>query len=349
MEGQGKKKDCRGGGGQRPPPAGTEEALKAKYAEARQTAVANRGKVAMDPLLDRLERLHDLPPTTAKDGGGGGGGGAAAAAAAAAPDSGSFEEFDAHEFEEVRAAAVAWRAMLRAQQQRRDKEVVTAGHLTGQLDTAVQTILRGIGEPLANIVGRLGALEERFGALETAVAAVQDCVSPSPSARMAGHTVRLKSVHWPNQYIYAPSMDRDGSRRHLFVWKGVPADDDTLSKARFAVEPVDGEPGHVRLKSVHHSNQYVYAPNINHDGSRRELLVWKRDPDADVLSKARFAVEPVDGEPAQVRLRSVHWQGQYVYAPDMSHDGSRRHLFVWKEAAGDGTILSKARFECEVC
>ena len=69
------------------------------------------------------------------------------------------------------------------------------------------------------------------------------------------------------------------------------------------------------------------------------------EPDA--LAKARFEVETIpEGPRSQFMLRSVHWGGQYLYAPaavDQGRDDCRRVL-VWN-AEAQSNIITKACFE----
>jgi hypothetical protein len=159
--------------------------------------------------------------------------------------------------------------------------------------------------------------------------------------------VSLGSVHWQGQHLYVPEIDRDPSRRQVLVWKK-PAkpSNDVLAKACFEVERVPGGYGNrIRLRSRFHAGQYLYVPEIDHDRERREVLVWTGTSvvSDSLLSKATFEVEPVAGNPHQFRLRSYHWQGQYLYVPAIDYNADRRQVFVWKGALGDD-LLSKATF-----
>jgi len=176
--------------------------------------------------------------------------------------------------------------------------------------------------------------------------------------RMIGAVIRLRSVHFKGELVYPPdhkfehSDDRDGNkRRQLLVLKRKPGVD-TLSNARFKVERVDSEPEQIRLRSVHWDGELMYVPAIDFPHSddatgehRRQVLVSKVLPaNADTLSKARFKVELVDGDFEQIRLRSVHFNDQFVYTPDINFDDEkRRQLLVYKKAGGED-LKKKSKF-----
>lgn len=98
----------------------------------------------------------------------------------------------------------------------------------------------------------------------------------------------------------------------------------------------------------------MYSVDGNYDAERRKLLVWKGAVSSDILSKSRFRVEAVEGHADQIRLSSVHFPGQYIYAPEIDYDAQRRQLLIWKGAAADtnvgsgNTVMPKARFGIEV-
>ena len=172
----------------------------------------------------------------------------------------------------------------------------------------------------------------------------------APHPAIIGTVIRLRSAHHSGgPLLYAPDIwyDQAKSKSQAVLWKELPSAD-IESKASFHVEAVDGAPGQVRLRSAHWGG-YMYAADIafQFDSNRRsELLIWRGGVLDDVLSKARFYVEGVDGAADQLRLRSVHFGGAVLYAPEISfeHDSNKRgQAILWRESPS-ADILSKARF-----
>ena len=164
--------------------------------------------------------------------------------------------------------------------------------------------------------------------------------SVSTASALIGTGIRLRSVYHDGAYLYCPAFDlavakdkdAQGEKRGMVtIWKREPGDG-IRSKSRFVVEAVDGEDSQVRLRSDYH-NGYLYTPDIDYahkdrDGTgekRGYALIWKRDAGADILLKACFIVEAVEGNADQVKLRSVYHKGAYLYAP-ASEGWIRTHI-----------------------
>merc|ERR1740121_2446028 len=158
--------------------------------------------------------------------------------------------------------------------------------------------------------------------------------------------IRLRSAHFNNEYLYSPEIDYDRERQRILVWKR-PLEE--ISKACWDVS-ID-HVGHligkvVRLRSQHFGGEYLYTPAIDHDKSRGKIFTWKGNTQDDVLSKARFLFEPVDGRPNTIRLRSKHFDGKYLYVPQIQHDVKRRNVFLWKGDVQDD-VKRKAMWTVE--
>jgi len=168
-----------------------------------------------------------------------------------------------------------------------------------------------------------------------------------PSSLQNKQQITLRSVHWQGQLLYVPDIDYNPKRQQVCVWKRE-AQSDVISKAQLVVEVVPGT-SRIRLQTrkYNEAGQYVYCPAIDGpglNGKRGEVLVWKGEANADVLEKAEFEVEPVDGHSGQIRLRSVKWAGAYLYVPAIDYNGDRRQVLIWKgEPLAD--VRSKALFQ----
>ena len=124
------------------------------------------------------------------------------------------------------------------------------------------------------------------------------------------------------------------------MWKGAPSAD-VRSKARFQIDALTPPPDpvaevlkagtSVTIRSVHWQGQHLYVPEIDYNGQRRQVLLWKREIQPDVLSKARLLVEAVPGT-GKIRLKTCRYSevGMYLYCPAIngSSDGKRGEVLV---------------------
>ena len=159
-----------------------------------------------------------------------------------------------------------------------------------------------------------------------------------------GAVVVLRSVHFQEQPLYIPAIDYNAQRRQVFVWKRE-MQSDVLSKARLVVEVIPGT-SRIRLQTRKYTEAGEYVYCAENSEVRGEVLVWKGKASSDILEKAEFEVEPVDGHADQVRLKSVKWDGAYLYIPAIDYDSDRRQVYIWKTGP-DADALSKARFRIE--
>ena len=171
--------------------------------------------------------------------------------------------------------------------------------------------------------------------------------------RLHGRTLRLQSAYFPGQHLYVTYFVLNpNSGRCVFVWKMV-QDHETLSQAKLRVELVPGHPDHVRLVSAHFQGEssYLYAANEffgdDEPSRRRRIFASMGSPSKDVLSRARFRVELVDGNPDQIRLASVHYPGEYLYVAAIDFDSERLHIFTSPFAARSARALRKSALVVE--
>ena len=183
-------------------------------------------------------------------------------------------------------------------------------------------------------------------------------------------SVRLRSIT-NSGYLYTPSIpypanDRDAKgekRSQILVWKRSKETLSVANKMAFRFEPVSGATNQYRLRSVNCNGDYVYAANVGSPFKddpqgklRAEILLWKRQAHKDILDKARFTLEVTKTAQGalQVRLRSVHYQGCYVYVPsiewrepDADKMGHKRgQVLIWKGKTNDD-VQRKATFLVE--
>jgi len=145
---------------------------------------------------------------------------------------------------------------------------------------------------------------------------------------LAGRTIRLRNVHWNQEYVYAAAIDHNKDTRHVLVHKD--PKEPTSTKKDWEVELVPGTTNQIRLRNAHWNRAYMYSAAIDATKETRRVLVHK-DPKQPESTKKDWEVELVPGTTNQIRLRNVHWNREYLYAAAMDLTKETRLVLTHKD------------------
>ena len=143
------------------------------------------------------------------------------------------------------------------------------------------------------------ALEKSRQLLKDSNISVEDILSDRNGIKadiqlIIGSRIRLRSRHFPGEYLHASASPQDTYRNHVLSFKNGQGPDLRSGWADWVVHAVEGAPSHIRLAPCNTSlGSYLYAADNPRAEPRHAAFVWREQhtENADVLSKARFEVE----------------------------------------------------------